>query len=88
MEVTLLIYTTSELKMCEAYARIAHPADYNDMYHHICNVSQPYGNEEPAIWIKKMVARTTVEWEKGHPEASAMIQDILYDSGIKHLNFR
>ena len=90
MEVTLITYTTAELKMCEAYARIAHPADYRYMYDHICDVSKPYGNEHPEVWINKMTVKTTKIWEQDNADlqASAMIEDILYDAQIKHMNFK
>jgi len=90
MEVTLITYTTSELKMCESYARIAHPADYRVMYDHICDVSKPYGNEHPEVWINKMTVKTTKIWEQANADlqASAMIEDILYDAQIKHMNFK
>ena len=90
MEVKLITYTTSELKMCESYARIAHPADYREMFDHICDVSKPYGNEHPEVWINKMTVKATKIWEQSYPDlqASKMIEDILHDSGIKHLNFK
>ncbi len=90
MEVTLITYTTSELKMCESYARIAHPADYKEMFEHLCKVAKPYGDLLPENWINKMTVKTTKIWEQSHPDlqASAMIEDILYDSGIKHMNFK
>ena len=90
MEDKLITYTTAELKMCESYARIAHPSDYRDMFDHICEVSKPYGDLHPEVWINKMTAKTTYMWEQNHPDlqASDMIEDILYDSGIKHMNFR
>jgi len=90
MEVTLITYTTSELKMRESYARIAHPADYREMYDHICDVSKPYGNEHPEVWINKMTVKTTKIWEQANADlqASAMIEDILYDAQIKHMNFK
>ena len=90
MEVKLITYTTSELKMCESYARIAHPADYKEMFEHLCKVAKPYGDLLPENWINKMTVKTTKIWEQSHPDlqASAMIEDILYDSGIKHMNFK
>ena len=90
MEVTLITYTTSELKMCESYARIAHPADYKEMFEHLCKVAKPYGDLLPENWINKMTVKTTKIWEQSHPDlqASAMIEDILYDSSIKHMNFK
>ena len=90
MEVKLITYTTSELKMCESYARIAHPADYREMFEHLCKVAKPYGDLLPENWINKMTVKTTKIWEQSHPDlqASAMIEDILYDSGIKHMNFK
>lgn len=90
MEVTLINYTTSELKMCESYARIAHPADYREMYDHVCDVSKPYGNVHPEVWINKMTVKTTKIWEQANADlqASAMIEDILYDAQIKHMNFK
>ena len=38
-----LILTKAEKKMSAAYARIAHPADYREMFEHICEVSKPKG---------------------------------------------
>ena len=89
MEVTLITYTTAELKMCESYARIAHPSDYRDMFDHICNVSKPYGNLHPEIWINKMTVKTTKIWEQHHPDLqmSDIIEEVLNDSSIKHMNF-
>ena len=90
MEAKLITYTTAELKMCESFARIAFPSDYREMFDHICDVSKPYGNEHPEVWINKMTVKTTKIWEQNNPDlqASAMIEDILYDSGIKHMNFK
>jgi len=89
MEVTLITYTTAELKMCESYARIAHPSDYRDMFDHICNVSKPYGNLHPEVWINKMTVKTTKIWEQHHPDLqmSDIIEEVLNDSSIKHMNF-
>ena len=92
MEVKLtevITYTTAELKMCESYARIAFPSDYREMFDHICVVSKPYGNEHPEVWINKMTVKTTKILEQNNPDlqASKMIEDILYDSEIKHMNF-
>ena len=89
MEATLITYTTAELKMCESYARIAHPSDYRDMFDHICNVSKPYGNEHPEVWINKMTVKTTKIWEQHHPDLqmSDIIEEVLNDSSIKHMNF-
>jgi hypothetical protein len=90
MEVTLITYTTAELKMCESYARIAHPSDYRDMFDHICEVSKPYGHLHPEIWINKMTVKTTKIWEQHHPDLqmSDIIEEVLNDSSIKHINFK
>ena len=40
-------YTTSELKMCIAFARIAAPQDFREMYDHMCDVAKPYGQYHP-----------------------------------------
>ena len=90
MEVTLITYTTAELKMCESYARIAHPSDYKDMFDHICNVSKPYGHLHPEVWINKMTVKTTKIWEQNHPDLqmSDIIEEVLNDSSIKHMNFK
>lgn len=89
MEVKLITYTTAELKMCESYARIAHPSDYRTMFDHICDVSKPYGNEHPEVWINKMTVKTTKIWEQHHPDLqmSDIIEEVLNDSSIKHMNF-
>tara|TARA_Y100000114_G_scaffold3062_1_gene2518 strand:+ start:569 stop:841 length:273 start_codon:yes stop_codon:yes gene_type:complete len=90
MEVTLITYTTAEIKMCESYARIAHPSDYKDMFDHICNVSKPYGHLHPEVWINKMTVKTTKIWEQNHPDLqmSDIIEEVLNDSSIKHMNFK
>ena len=89
MEVTLITYTTAELKMCESYARIAHPSDYRNMFDHICEVSKPYGHLHPEVWINKMTVKTTKIWEQHHPDLqmSDIIEEVLNDSSIKHMNF-
>ena len=89
MEAQLITYTTAELKMCESYARIAHPSDYRTMFDHICDVSKPYGNEHPEVWINKMTVKTTKIWEQHHPDLqmSDIIEEVLNDSSIKHMNF-
>ena len=90
MEVTLITYTTSELKMCESYARIAHPADYKEMFEHLCKVAKPYGDLLPENWINKMTVKTTKIWEQNHPDLQMadIIEEVLVDSGIKHMNFK
>jgi len=86
----LITYTTAELKMCESYARIAHPSDYRNMFDHICEVSKPYGHLHPEVWINKMTVKTTKIWEQNHPDLqmSDIIEEVLNDSSIKHMNFR
>ena len=83
-----LILTKAEKKMSAAYARIAHPADYREMFKHICEVSKPKGYLKPEVWIQKMV--TIKKWEEQNEDiqASKMIEDILHDSSIKHMNFK
>ena len=85
-----LILTKAEKKMSAAYARIAHPADYREMFEHICEVSKPKGYLKAEVWIQKMVVATTKQWEKQNEDiqASKMIEDILHDSQIKHMNFK
>ena len=85
-----LILTKAEKKMSAAYARIAHPADYREMFKHICEVSKPKGYLKAEVWIQKMVVATTKQWEKQNEDiqASKMIEDILHDSQIKHMNFK
>ena len=86
----MITYTTAELKMCESYARIAHPSDYKSMFDHICEVSKPYGHLHPEVWINKMTVKTTKIWEQNHPDLqmSDIIEEVLNDSSIKHLNFK
>ena len=90
MEDKLITYTTNELKMCENIARVSHPSEYRDIFKHITLCTKPYGDLHPEVWINKMTAKTTSMWEQNHPDLqmSDMIEDILYDSGIKHMNFK
>ena len=85
-----LILTKAEKKMSAAYARIAHPADYRELFDHICDVAKPYGNLHPEVWINKMIVATTKQWEEQNEDiqASKMLEDILHDSSIKHMNFK
>ena len=87
MEIKL---TKAEEKMCAAYARIAHPADHRELFEHICDVAKPKGYLKEEVWINKMVVATTQLWEEMNPDiqASKMIEDILHDSEIKHMNFK
>ena len=87
MEIKL---TKAEEKMCAAYARIAHPAEHRELFEHICDVAKPKTYLKEEVWINKMVVATTQLWEKMNPDiqASKMIEDILHDSQIKHMNFK
>ena len=89
MEVKLITYTTKELAICRTYARIAHPSDHREMFEHLCDVAKPYGNENREVWINKMTVKTTKIWEQHHPDLqmSDIIEEVLNDSSIKHMNF-
>ena len=83
-------YTTSELKMCIAFARIAAPQNFREMYNHMCDVAKPYGQYHPEVWINKMTAKTIKIWEQHNApkdwqgkEASDIIEDMM-DTQIKH----
>lgn len=86
----MITYTTAELKMCESYARIAHPSDHRKMFEHLCEVAKPYGELHPQMWVNKMTVKTTKIWEQNHPDLqmSDIIEEVLNDSSIKHLNFK
>ena len=83
-------YTTAELKMCIAFARIAAPQDFRKMYDHMCDVAKPYGQYHPEVLINKMTAKTIKIWEQHNApkdwqgkEASDIIEDMM-DTQIKH----
>ena len=86
----MITYTTNELKMCENIARASHPSEYREIFKHITLCTKPYGNEHPEVWINKMTVKATKIWEQNHPDLqmSDIIEDVLHDSSIKHLNFR
>ena len=90
MEDKLITYTTNELKMCENIARASHPSEYRDIFKHITLCTKPYGDLHPEVWINKMTAKTTSMWEQNHPDLqmSDIIEEVLDDSGIKHMNFK
>tara|TARA_R100001480_G_scaffold15436_4_gene24346 strand:- start:302 stop:586 length:285 start_codon:yes stop_codon:yes gene_type:complete len=91
MEVIMDInYTTAELKMCQAYARLGTPQDFREMYDHMCDVAKPYGYNHPEFWVNKMTAKTIKIWEANNApkdwqgkEASDILNDMM-DSQIKH----
>ena len=91
MEVNIeVIYSKAEQKMCEAYARIAAPQEYRTIFDHICDVAKPYGNMHPEAWINKMIVKTISLYESYNKDmkASSMIEDVLHDAAIKHMNFK
>ena len=66
-----------------------HSLQTTEKYDHICDVSKPYGNEHPDL-DQQDDCQNYKNMGQNNPDlqASAMIEDILYDSGIKHMNFR
>ena len=82
--------TRKERRMCWEYAKFLHPAEYEKVFTHVCTVSDKYKSVDPKTWIKTMIELTTRIWESQNADmsASSMIQDILHDAAVKHMNFK
>ena len=87
---TILGFKKQELSTCRSIATIATPNEYRLIYTHMASLQCDRGGLNEEAWVNKMTAMTTKVHERQYADrqASTMIQDILDDAAVKHMNFK
>ena len=99
---TLLGFRKQELSTCRSIASIATPPEYRLIYTHMAALGVDRGGLNEESWVNKMTAMTTKVHERQYEDmkyscdrtksdelkASTMIEDILEDAAIRHMNFK
>ncbi len=99
---TILGFRKQELSTCRSIASIATPAEYRLIYTHIADLGVDRGGLNEESWVNKMTAMTTKVHERQYEDmkyscdrtksdelrASTMIEDILDDAAVRHMNFK
>ena len=71
-------------------ASIALPPEYRLIYTHMAALGVDRSGLNEESWVNKMTAMTIKVHERQYADrqASVMIQDILDDAAVKHMNFK
>ena len=87
---TILGFRKQELATCRSIASIATPPEYRLIYTHMAALGAERSGLNEESWVNKMTAMTIKVHERQYADrqASTMIQDILEDSAIRHMNFK
>lgn len=87
---TILGFRKQELATCRSIASIATPPEYRLIYTHMAALGAERSGLNEESWVNKMTAMTIKVHERQYADrqASTMIQDILEDAAVKHMNFR
>ena len=87
---TLLGFRKQELSTCRSIASIATPPEYRLIYTHMAALGAERSGLNEESWVNKMTAMTIKVHERQYADrqASKMIQDILEDSAVRHMNFK
>ena len=99
---TLLGFRKQELSTCRSIASIATPPEYRLIYTHMAALGVDRGGLNEESWVNKMTAMTTKVHERQYEDmkyscdrtksdelrASTMIEDILDDAAVRHMNFK
>ena len=87
---TLLGFRKQELSTCRSIASIATPPEYRLIYTHVAALGAERSGLNEEAWVNKMTAMTIKVHERQYQDkqASTMIQDILEDAAVKHMNFK
>ena len=83
-------FRNKELATCKSIATIATPAEYKTIYKHMAALSCNRGGLTEEAWINKMFVMTTKINERQYEDkqASSIIENVLLDSQIKHMNLK
>lgn len=87
---TLLGFKKQELSTCRSIASIATPPEYRLIYTHMAALGVDRSGLNEESWVNKMTAMTTKVHERQYldKQASSIIENVLLDSQIKHMNFK
>ena len=99
---TILGFKKQELSTCRSIASIATPPEYRLIYTHMAALGVDRSGLNEESWVNKMTVMTTKVHERQYEDmkyscdrtksdelkASTMIQDILDDAAVRHMNFK
>ena len=87
---TLLGFRKQELSTCRSIASIATPPEYRLIYTHMAALGVDRSGLNEESWVNKMTAMTIKVHERQYEDkqASTIIENVLLDSQIKHMNFK
>ena len=87
---TLLDFRKQELSTCRSIASIATPPEYRLIYTHMAALGVDRSGLNEESWVNKMTAMTTKVHERQYEDqqASSIIENVLLDSQVKHMNFK
>jgi hypothetical protein len=87
---TILGFRKQELSTCRSIASIATPPEYRLIYTHMAALGAERSGLNEEAWVNKMTAMTIKVHERQYADrqASTMIEDILEDAAVKHMNFK
>ena len=87
---TILGFRKQELATCRSIASIATPPEYRLIYTHMAALGADRSGLNEESWVNKMTAMTIKVHERQYEDkqASNIIENVLLDSQIKHMNFK
>jgi len=87
---TILGFKKQELSTCRSIASIATPPEYRLIYTHMAALGVDRSGLNEESWVNKMTAMTIKVHERQYEDkqASSIIENVLLDSQIKHMNFK
>ena len=87
---TILGFRKQELSTCRSIASIATPPEYRLIYTHMAALGVDRSGLNEESWVNKMTAMTIKVHERQYEDkqASNIIDNVLLDSQIKHMNFK
>ncbi|QDP45691.1 MAG: hypothetical protein Tp125DCM114561_18 [Prokaryotic dsDNA virus sp.] len=87
---TILGFRKQELSTCRSIASIATPPEYRLIYTHMAALGAKRSGLNEESWVNKMTAMTIKVHERQYEDkqASSIIENVLLDSQIKHMNFK
>ena len=87
---TILGFRKQELSTCRSIASIALPPEYRLIYTHMAALGVDRSGLNEESWVNKMTAMTIKVHERQYEDqqASSIIENVLLDSQIKHMNFK
>ena len=87
---TLLGFRKQELSTCRSIAAMNMPQEYRLIYTHMASLGVDRGGLNEEAWVNKMTHMTTKVHERQYQDkqASSIIENVLLDSQVKHMNFK